>query len=195
MRTPQVSSLELLLRRPRHGLYSTSEKSWRINAVAARSCVALSVMPQPHHIITLPTSQLVDGGRRLSLRTSTTANAVNTRAAQLFNILTENLCLRRHTKWPPQSSSSSCPIWVWHAGCYYLGPSWWSQQIHCLQWRNPVQPGRWFDHFEGKLLKFRTYNCFHPQSRSDQFYSHFYTSQRSRLGHGLNDPAFESRHG
>ena len=52
-----------------------------------------------------------------------------------------------------------------------------------------------FDHFEGKLLKFRTYNCFHPQSRSDQFYPHFYTSQRSRLGHGLNDPAFESRHG
>ena len=52
-----------------------------------------------------------------------------------------------------------------------------------------------FDHIESKFLKFRRDNCFHPQVRSDQLYPHFYTSQRSRLGHGLNDPALESRQG
>ena len=61
---------------------------------AARSCVNLSVMPQPHDIISLPTSQFLESDRRLSLRTAATANAVDTRAAQL--------CVQRHTKWPPR---------------------------------------------------------------------------------------------
>ena len=52
-----------------------------------------------------------------------------------------------------------------------------------------------FDHFECNLLKFRRDKCFHPQGRRDKLYPHFYTFQRSRLGHGLNDPAFKSRQG
>ena len=59
----------------------------------------------------------------------------------------------------------------------------------------PYSPVDGLDHFQGKLLKFRRDNCFHPQGRSDQLYPHFYSFQRSRLGHGLNDLAIESRQG
>lgn len=124
----------------------------------------------------------------MSLRTSAAANAVNSRAAQLFNMYNDN-CVCGATRsgrhkfigLMARLTRSAFDMQMLLFGVLLAVTT------------NPLSSV--FDHFEGKLLHFRRNNCFHPQGMRHQPYPNFYTFQRSRLGHGLNDPAFESRQG
>ena len=131
------------------------------------------------------------------MRTSAVANAVNGRAAQLFNILTTVFAAPHEV-----AATTLSALWLvflsdLHFTCRLLlfgvPMAVTTHPLSSVTAPQSLVDG--FDHFEGNLVKFRMDNCFHPQGRSDQLRPHFYTFQRSRLGHRLNDPALESRQG